>query len=196
MTTPLLIWSSCAIIYLVFLLWYIGFKKKISVDEIEQIREFLVSKIGHSPRRIDGICRFFENDNGKDFVMINVLELKKPHDASHEKLQQYQKIFLGNLLKRAGHPVLIATAAGGNIENIDCDSDKWTTAGMVRYRSRRDLLEMLLSTVDSEHHKLKLEALDRTFAFPASPWMLFGGPKLLVPLVLLLLGALATLAAL
>ena len=165
---------------------------------VHWLQEEGIGRRGRSIKKIldEGICKFFENDDGKDFVMVNLLELKKPHDASREKLQQYQKIFLGSLLKRAGHPVMIATAAGGNVENIDCDSDKWTVAGMVRYRSRRDLLEMLPETVGSEHHKLKLEALDRTFAFPASPWMLLGGPKLLVPLVLLLVGTLCHLAIL
>jgi hypothetical protein len=196
MTAPLIIWASCGLAYLVFLAWYVGFKKKVSTDEVEKLRKFLQDNIGHSPRRIEGICQFFENDDGKDFVMVNLLELKRPHEKSREKLQQYQTVFLGSLLKRAGHPVFIASAAGGNIESIDCDSDKWTGAGMVRYRSRRDLLEMLPSTVGSEHHKFKLEALDRTFAFPASPWMLFGGPKVLIPLVLALLGALGHLALL
>jgi hypothetical protein len=54
---------------------------------------------------------------------------------------------------------------------------------MIRYHSRRDLMEILPATIDSEHHDLQLAALERTFAFPASPWVLLGGPKLLAPTI-------------
>ena len=94
------------------------------------------------------------------------------------------------MLKRAGHPVFIARAASGNLEDIGCGTDNWTAAGMVRYRSRRDLLEVLPATVGSEHHELKLESLVRTFAYPGAPWTLIGGPKLIVPMALALIAAL------
>jgi hypothetical protein len=89
---------------------------------------------------------------------------------SRKKLDYYQKIFLSASLRRAGHPVLIARAAGGNVENVACDdNDGWRAAGPIRYRSRRDLMETLPATIGSEHHDMKLDALDGTFAFPASP---------------------------
>ena len=138
--------------------------------------------------------QFFAEDDGKDFVMVNLLELKKPVRESRKKLAAYQKVFLGSLLKRAGHPVFIARVATGMVENIGCDDDYWTAAGMVRYRSRRDLMEILPETFGSEHHDLKLEALERTFAYPASPWMLVGGPKIVVPLTLALIASLLHLA--
>lgn len=190
LTAPLVIWLSSAFLYLLFWSWYVGFRKKITPDEVAAIRELLFEHIGHSPNRIDTICEFFANDDGKDFVMVNLLELKKPYDQSRAKLGEYQKIFLGNLLKRAGHPVFVAKAATGNIENIDCDGDHWTAAGMVRYRSRRDLLEILPATIGSKHHGLKLDALRRTFAFPSAQWMVFGGPKIVVALALALAAAL------
>jgi hypothetical protein len=109
--------------------------------------------------------------------------------------EKYQKIFLGALLCKAGHPVLIAMAASGNVENVACDQDEgWGAAGLIRYRSRRDLMEMLPATIGSEHHGLKLAALERTFAFPASPWFLFGGPKLLAPMAIALVAALVQLS--
>ncbi len=190
MLTPLLIWTSCAIAYLLFWCWYVGFKKKITPDEVVAIRALLSDHIGHSPNRIETICDFFANDDGRDFVMVNLLELKKPYDQSRAKLSAYQKVFLGNLLKRAGHPVFVAKATAGNIESIDCDGDHWTAAGMVRYRSRRDLLEILPATIGSDHHGLKLDALRRTFAFPSAQWMIFGGPKIVVALALALVAAL------
>ena len=87
--------------------------------------------------------------------------------------------------------MFVARAASGNVENVASDHDEgWGAAGMIRYRSRRDLMEILPATIGSEHHALKLESLERTFAFPAAPWFLFGGPKILAPLIIALVAAL------
>ena len=100
----------------------------------------LLDKHGHgTDKQRESLREFLSKDDGKDFVMVNLLQLKIPRKESQEKLGIYQKIFLGALLRKAGHPVLIARAAAGNIENVDCDhSDDWGAAGMIRYRSRRD----------------------------------------------------------
>ena len=182
--TLILIWSVAGLSYLAFLWWYVGIKAKVNTAEVEHIRNLLSDDTHCSAEQISAICNFLGSDNGKDFVMVNLLELKAPIDESRIKLKQYQKVFLGNLFKRAGHPVLFGAAAGGNIEDIGCENLKWTGTGMVRYRSRRDLYEMMLETVGSPHHQLKLDALERTFAFPAAPWLIVGGPKLIVPLAL------------
>ena len=150
---------------------------------------------GWTDQQQENLRNFLTNDNGKDFVMVNLLLLNHPQRESRKKLAKYQKVFLGSLLRKAGHPVMVAMAASGNVENVACDQDEgWGAAGMIRYRSRRDLMEMLPATIGSEHHGLKLASLERTFAFPASPWFLFGGPKLLAPLVIALVAALAHLA--
>ena len=190
----LTIWLSALILYAIFWFWYVGIPRKITAEEINTTFSLMREKGDLSDEKLGTLRHFFENDDGKDFVMVNLLELKEPRHESSKKLEQYQKIFLGNLLKRAGHPVFIARTAGGKVENIDCDQDNWTAAGMVRYRSRRDLLQVLADTFGSEHHALKLESLQRTFAYPAAPWMLFGGPKWLVPLVLALAAALLHIA--
>lgn len=187
---PTIIWGVAALLYVAFWLWYIGISRKITAQEIENAVELLRTRSDYTSKQIDALRRFFEQDDGKDFVMVNLLELKEPIHESRKKLAAYQKVFLGNLLKRAGHPVFVARAASGNIEDIACETDNWTAAGMIRYRSRRDLLEVLPETVGSEHHQLKLESLTRTFAYPGAPWTIVGGPKLLVPVALALIAAL------
>ncbi|MFT5609511.1 MAG: hypothetical protein ACI9LU_000002 [Polaribacter sp.] len=194
--TATVIWGIAALIYVWFWFWYIGIRRKITYEEAQSAVKLLESRSTYSAKQINAIRHFFEQDDGKDFVMVNLLELKEPLDESRKKLAAYQKVFLGNLLKRAGHPVLIARAASGNIEDIGCGTDNWTAAGMVRYRSRRDLLEVLPETVGSKHHELKLESLARTFAYPSAPWAIIGGPKLLVPMALALVAALLHLALL
>jgi len=189
------IWATALLVYLLFYCWYVGFRRKITPAEVETIMALFVDGGNSTEQQRNNLRNFLANDDGRDFVMVNLLLLKRPQQESREKLDAYQKVFLGQLLRKAGHPVLIAMAAGGNVENVACDQDEgWGAAGMIRYRSRRDLMEILPATVGSEHHGLKLAALERTFAFPASPWFLFGGPKLLAPLAIALVAALVQLA--
>ena len=180
--------------YALFYCWYVGFRSRVTPAEIERTMAILDAGLVDETRK-SHLRHFLANDDGKDFVMVNLLELAKPRKESSKNLNAYQKIFLGQLLRKAGHPILIARAASGNIENVACQEfDNWTAAGMVRYRSRRDLMEILPATIGSEHHELKLSALDKTFAFPASPWFVVGGPKLLVPLLIALITAVTQLS--
>ena len=188
--SPIIIWTSAAILYACFWFWYVGLSRKIKPQEIESTLQQIQTQGDASDQQLQALRRFLEEDDGKDFVMINLLELKEPRRESGEKLSTYQKVFFGKLVKRAGHPVFIARVASGMIENIGCDDDNWTAAGMVRYRSRRDFMEVIRATAGSEHHGLKLEALERTFAYPSTPWKIVGGPRIVVPLALALIAAL------
>ena len=184
-----------ALLYALFWIWYVGFRRKVTPDEVETTMA-LVENAGHgNPKQREALRRFLAEDDGREFVMVNLLHLKQPVSESRRKLDTYQKIFLGKLLRKAGHPVFFARAASGNIENVNCDAaDDWGAAAMVRYRSRRDFMEMLPDTVGSEHHGLKLDAMEKTFAFPASDWFMFGGPKLMVGLWIAVVALLAQLA--
>ena len=76
-----------------------------------------------------------------------------------------------------------------NLENLNCEGvDGWTTVALMRYRSRRDLGEMLVDTVGTEHHGFKLAALEKTFAFPATGNLNVGSVRLMVGLVVALIG--------
>jgi len=95
------------------------------------------------------------------------------------------------MFKRAGHPFFVANAKAKNIENLHCEqADNWTSTGIIRYRSRRDLAEVLLVTFGSDHHADKLASLEKTFAFPATTSLLIGSPRVLVAMGLALIAAL------
>ena len=188
--SAVIIWIIAVLAYVVFWLWYVGFQKKITPQEVETCMRVFDHDDSWTLNQMEHLRSFLLADDGKDFVMVNLLHLKSPKKESLEKLNTYQKIFLGSLLRKAGHPVMIARAASGNVENVACDhADDWSAAGMIRYRSRRDLMNILPATIGSEHHGLKLESLEKTFAFPASPWFMFGGPRIVVALGIALLAS-------
>ena len=193
--SAVMIWTIAVLAYAAFWFWYVGFQKKVTPQEVAATMCIFEHDDTWTTAQKEHLRNFLLADDGKDFVMVNLLHLKSPKKESLEKLNTYQRIFLGSLLRKAGHPVMIARAASGNVENVACDhADDWSAAGMIRYRSRRDLMDILPATIGSEHHGLKLESLEKTFAFPASPWFVFGGPRIAVALGIALLAALIHIA--
>lgn len=187
-----LIWIVMAVLYAVFWLWYSGTKGKLSQTEVESYMQQFESK-GVNTDNLANLRHFLEKDDGREWFMINLLELKSPKRESSKLLQRYTKTFMAGMLRRAGHPFFVAIAAAKNIENLNCDdADNWSSTGIVRYRSRRDCAETLLDTFGSDHHADKLASLTKTLAFPATANLLMGSPRVLVAMSAALIGAMAT----
>ena len=187
-----LIWIVMAVLYAVFWLWYSGTKGKLSQTEVESYMQQFESK-GVNTDNLANLRHFLEKDDGREWFMINLLELKSPKRESSKLLQRYTKTFMAGMFRRAGHPFFVAIAAAKNIENLNCDdADNWSSTGIVRYRSRRDCAETLLETFGSDHHADKLASLTKTFAFPATANLLMGSPRVLVAMSAALIGAMAT----
>jgi hypothetical protein len=95
------------------------------------------------------------------------------------------------LLRRAGHPALIGRAAGSYVERWGVEPDPgWSVAGVIRYRSRRDMMELATDPAFEPAHAFKIAALANTLAFPLSPAFVVAGPRIWVALVFALLAAL------
>ena len=188
----MLIWIVVAVLYGVFWLWYSGTKGKLSQTEVESYMQQFESR-GVNTDNLANLRHFLEKDDGREWFMINLLELKSPKRESSKLLQRYTKTFMAGMLRRAGHPFFVAIAAAKNIENLNCDdADNWSSTGIVRYRSRRDCAETLLDTFGSDHHADKLASLTKTLAFPATANLLMGSPRVIVAMSAALIGAMAT----
>ena len=100
------------------------------------------------------------------------------------------------LLRRGCHPALFGRAAGGYVEHVAVEPDPgWTFAGVVRYRSRRDLVALVTDPRFAPSHAYKLAAVSHTLAFPLAPGFVVLGPRVWVALVLALAAALVQLLA-
>ena len=187
-----LIWIVMGGLYAVFWLWYSGFKGKLTQTEVDYYMQQFESR-GVNADNLANLQHFLEKDDGREWFMINLLELKSPKRESSKLLQRYTKTFMAGMFRRAGHPFFVAIAAAKNIENLNCDdADNWSSTGIVRYRSRRDCAETLLDTFGSDHHADKLASLTKTLAFPATANFLIGSPRVLVAMSAALIGAMAT----
>jgi hypothetical protein len=190
MISAVCLWSAVALVYAVFWAWYVGLKGKLSSAEVEHYAQRF-EEAGIAADKVANLRQFLAEDDGREWFMINLLELKSPKRESAKLLQSYTKTFMAGLFKRGGHPFFIANAQAANIENLHCEhADNWTATGIVRYRSRRDCAEILLQTFGSDHHADKLAALEKTLAFPATTNLLMGSPRVLVAQGLALFAAL------
>ena len=70
------------------------------------------------------------------------------------------------------------------------DAESWSFVGLVRYRSRRDLVEIATDPAFGNAHLYELAALQRTIAVPVEPILMLGSPRVLLALVGIVLGAL------
>jgi hypothetical protein len=66
--------------------------------------------------------------------------------------------------------------------------------GLVRYRSRRDVMEISTNPAFADAHPFKTAAMAKTIAIPVEPFIQLGSPRWLAAGALLTLGALLQLA--
>ena len=113
-------------------------------------------------------------------------------------LKRYSKRFMPVLFRTGGHPGMVGRKVGGYIDawNTEADPD-WTIFGLMRYRSRRDMIAMATHPKFQSIHDFKILGTAETFSFPTRPiLMLLMPPRLSVALVLLLAAAFLQIALL
>jgi len=144
------------------------------------------------------IRAFMEEDTGDDFVMINVIHLYdeplqiegvESDDTTDEVLAKYMEYMFPAMLSRASHPVFQGSAVSTAMDIMNADGmESWTAGAGVRYRSRRDLLEIGTNPAFEGRHEFKVAAMAKTIAFPVDPFNYLGDPRLILALLLGLTG--------
>jgi hypothetical protein len=196
------IWVVIALIYAAFFYWYTPFGGPLSDEEIEESLTVL-REAGMEPARLEVWEQFMRSDTGDDFAMLNALDLRdepipvegvEPGDTSLEVMSRYTEPFLGRALLSAAHPVMYGTAAAPSMDLWGIEgAERWTAGGLVRYRSRRDLMHQALFFSEQDAsvlniHRFKTAALEKTIAYPLDPWFQLGDPRLVLGLILLIVG--------
>ena len=134
------------------------------------------------------------SDTGGDFVMLNAMNYRdeplrvegvNAGDTAREVMARYTEPFLGKALGSAAHPVLLGSATAPPVDLWGIEgAEEWSDGGLVRYRSRRDLMKQIewASQQDSHIHAFKTAALEKTIAYPLDPWFQLGDPRLILAL--------------
>lgn len=202
------IWGTAVLVYAAFLGWYRNWRAPLGKDEIARQFDRLEARAAAGDRDDMAKLRaFLEADDGREFFMLNLVRLApepvcnpatgRPEAAS-SLLRGYTRTFLPALARRAGHPALVARKVGPYVDSWGIEADPgWSFIGYMRYRSRRDLLELVSDPRFEGAHAFKTAAMPATFNFPTQPrLMTLVGPRIWLGLALALAAALVHIAVL
>ena len=201
------LWAGPLLAWLAFCFWYGNTAGPLSAEEIERFAE-QARQSGRAEAQIADLRRFMEQDDGDQFLMVNLLLLagsgaagasgaasgpSVPSGESSEALMaRYMEYMLPAMLRRASHPALVGPALFQAMDLAGIEgAEDWGSVGLVRYRSRRDLMEIALNPVFAGKHEFKIAALEKTIAVPVAPDLYLSDLRLLLLLVLLSLVGLA-----
>jgi hypothetical protein len=180
------------LLYGAFWFWYTPSGAPLSDKEIEAY----LSRIDSAEGRAQ-IEAFAREDTGRSFYMLNALDLNElpgvvegaPEGADGQQLMDlYMEHMLPALLARASHPAFFGVTVGKSVEVVGIENaETWDRGALVRYRSRRDLLDIVTNPDFRRRHHFKVAALEKTIAYPIETPFFPGDLRLLLGLVAALL---------
>ena len=205
--TSRLIWGAALFVYLGFLAWHENWRGPLTPAEIETYMARLEVQLKPTQDERAVMMDFMQSDSGKEFFMVNLMafpDTKVTHPQTgaemtpQELLGDYTRPFLGKLFLSGGYPAITGPIVGGHLDAWNVAANPgWTASGLIRYRSRRDMLEAATAADFADGHIYKQLALRATFAVPSEsgPGLLMT-PRIWLALLLIALAALAHLALL
>ena len=207
--TGLWVWGAALAAYALFLAWYQNWRGAIAPAEVDGLIGAIKAANPEAGERneMGALRRFLETDDGREFFMLNLVKLAdgevpdpatgKPRTA-RAVMEGYTKMFLPALFARGGHPAIAARKIGPFVDTwgVPADPD-WTMIGYMRYRSRRDLAQLVCDPRFNGAHEFKFAAMPETASFPTRPMMMFlPSPRIWVGLAIALAAALGQIALL
>ncbi len=186
------LWIILAGTYCLFLAWHSSFQGPLTRAELAG---YMARLSDEDLTGIEDPRSFFQSDDGREFYMFNMLEFRGGEERTSALAadKAYGEAILPLLLARGSYPVMVTDRIATFLNQTDDAAiGQFDRIALVRYRSRRDLLDMITSDDFNNivHHKWA--SLERTIVAPTQR-RLGVGPATLVPLVLVLLGLSATL---
>lgn len=184
LNAPRFLIVALAALYGLFLLWYGGKTTPLTPDEVDAlivaIEQNASGRGGADPELLEAFRQVGEADDGNEFYMVNLMRHRQkalyPDGYDYDEDVQaaerrYAQGILPKLLKRASMPVFLGKPTGRFLQPEG--ADVWDQVGVVRYRSRRDFLEMVaeLSLQDIGVHKWA--SLEKTQVFPVAATISF-----------------------
>ena len=195
-----ILWLVPTVIYALFTFWYTDFGGPLTEEEIADYSETLAERMApHRPDQLQYITQFMRNDTGRQFLMVNNIdnnenppdvEGAEPGESAAQLMGRYMEHMYAQLSKRASHPVIAGNAIHDALDLVGVEdwetAQHWTTAAMMRYRSRRTFMEIITHPDMQGRHEFKIAALDKTIAYPIEMQLYLSDPRLLLALILLI----------
>lgn len=161
-------WLLLGVVYAGVLAWHQPLREPLTEAEIQTAfgARLAMMETGDNPQA-SALLRFFRSDDGKPFYMINLNATPEPTPETETAAQTYGRFMLPRLIARASYPVLnakiappIENAFGSDLYNAD-------SLVVVRYRSRRDFMEIISTDAFRVAVTHKATSLDGWYTAPS-----------------------------
>lgn len=185
-TTTLLLLTAFVLLCTVFLVWYGGRSRPLTGPEVESLLDEMKRQAGKETQTkntqtndtpiLNQFRELAKSDDGREFYMINLLKFRNkalyPDGSSFEDdplaaNDRYNQAIIPLLLKHGSHPIFLGQVQGRFIHPDSADD--WDQVGIVRYRSRRDMLKMATEIAGLGVDIHKWAALEKTQVLPVKP---------------------------
>lgn len=192
----LILFAVLAVIYVAFLIWYSGSGKPLSKQEVQRYISILEKRSTGRGEAAENSTRAFHKfaleDDGKQFFMCNLVKYRDKAQyndgdrglTSRAANMRYVRNTAPMLLKRACHPYGIFKP----MLNLRKADEYWDEFVVVRYRSRRDVLNMITSDKWYEGLGDKQAGLSENPNMPGKPVIAFPIIPIIVFTILLIIG--------
>ena len=200
MTSRRKLWLGSVLLYALFFSWYTDFGGPLTETEIQAyIAKTDNLDLGGHPSARKALLEFLRNDTGGQFLMLNAVDLAKdpppiegaPPDADGQTLiDLYMEHMIPALLSRASHPVVVGKSVANSLDLLGIEgAEAWSDGAIMRYRSRRTLIDIIGNPEFYARHDFKLAGLEKTIAYPIEPRIYLGDLRLLLGLFMLAITA-------
>jgi hypothetical protein len=114
-----------------------------------------------------------------------------PNADGQTLLDLYMEHMIPALLSRASHPVVVGKSVADSLDLLGIEgAEAWSDGAIMRYRSRRTLIDIIGNPEFYARHDFKLAGLEKTIAYPVEPRIYIGDLRLLLGLFMLAITAL------
>ena len=192
-------YAGLLLVYLLGLSWYGGSGDPVKVAELESYIKALTSNAGvrgkDTEKSVNYMRRLAEKDDGNEFIMVNLIRFRETSLYSKDSLwadetdpmladTRYGDGVIPLLLKRGSLPIFVSSVSGRFIN--ETTHDEWDMVAMVRYRSVRDMLQMMVEMSSTDLADHKWAAIEQTHVFPVKPKISLVSLRLMIGILLLL----------
>lgn len=203
MTARLLLWLLPLFFYSLFTIWYTDFGGPLSSDEIKTFMGKMEER-GVSEKGLRRIESFMHRDTGRQFIMVNNLDLAdspvdvegaNPGESAEQLMDRYMGFMFPALLSRACHPTFMGSTINSSMDVVGIEgAEHWDTGALMRYRSRRTFMEIIADSDQADAHRYKIAALEKTIAYPVETKIYLSDLRFLLALILVSITALLDIA--
>ena len=193
----IIVWGLVALGLGLFWMWHAPRGGPLTAEdfaEFERLGSFEPSQDGFAP---DPFVDFFLEDDGRPFFMVNLIKSREapvypegfddPQVSVDDAARAYAFTVLRLLAERGSYIVFTGELHGTLLNSLADGADDFDSVAIVRYRSRRDFLDMATSPDFQAAVPHKWASVEKTLVTPvAAPGPL--SPATWIPFAILAIG--------